>query len=213
MMYKAVFWDLDGTLIDSEKEVMFCLRKAIEESGVLLTEETPLRVGPTIDVMLRTSYPTITTDQLATIVASFRKIYDYSSFEHTHPFEGIEDILAANKEIRHFIVTNKPPFPTQRILEKLGWLSYFAALRTPYVENSTQRKTKGTLSKELLCEFDIAPSEAVFVGDMAQDIQAGKEANIATIGVLWGTGTEQELTDISSDHLVYTTSQLAALLK
>jgi phosphoglycolate phosphatase len=202
-----LIWDFDGTLVDSSKEIIACLEFAVKKSGLELSKQIrPFIIGPTIDIILKESFPHhyLTADILKQVVQNFRSIYDESEFEMTKPFPGIEAIIKDNQTFVHHIVTNKPDMPTMRILEKLGWNMYIATVSTPY--GKEQLKSKSELFLDVASKYD-KYSSFIGIGDMKSDCIAAKDNNIKSIGVLWGTGTREELSDYC-DYLVDNTKQL-----
>lgn len=191
-----IIWDLDGTLIDSEQEVLNALIKSVRDVGLMEKDQkSPFRVGPTVDKILDTSFsPSVLTgDKKKEIIKNFRLNYDNCGFKHTPPFVGIENILKDSFFIHH-IVTNKPDLATGRIIEKLGWKQYFVSIVTPYSyikSADDKRKTKTELFA--LCMSDYPDEKFVGIGDMETDAKAALDNNIPAIGVLWGTGTREEL--------------------
>jgi phosphoglycolate phosphatase len=208
-----IIWDLDGTLIDSDKEIQQSLELAVEKSGLDLSRQTkPFTVGPTIDRILRESFPTyiMTDDLLNNIITAFREIYDNSDFEQTKPFSGIENIIFDKVNFTHYIVTNKPDMPTNRILKKLNWIDYITNVRTPYSNVNVSKKkmqSKTELFSELITESGAEVSSFIGIGDMKTDCLAAKDNNITSIGVLWGSGTRDELSDCC-DYLFEDVKQL-----
>jgi phosphoglycolate phosphatase len=196
-----LIWDLDGTLIDSSKEIITCLELAIKESGLDLSRQTgPFIIGPTIDFILREAFPPeyLTDSILKQVISKYRKIYDNSEFAMTKPFSNIEKIVKDNKSFMHHIITNKPDIPTKRILEKLCWTMYITTVNTPYTGIiTTERKklkSKSELFFDIISKYD-KKSLFIGIGDMKSDCMAAKDNNIRSIGVLWGTGTREELSD------------------
>lgn len=188
-----IIWDLDGTLIDSEKDILLSLEKAITGAGVSLSDMIePLRIGPPVDVMIDNSFGSgaITDDVKSKIISNFREIYDNSEFENTKFFAGIENILA-DKNFAHHIITNKPSFPTKRVLKKLDAEKYFASVMSPNSMNTKKRMSKQEMFAYLKNKF---PNEKIVgIGDMSSDCTAALQNGLDAVGVLWGTGTEEEL--------------------
>ena len=211
-MISHLIWDLDGTLIDSSREIIACLEFAVKKSGIELSGQTkPFIIGPTIDCILRKSFPQeyLTDDILKQVIQNFRTVYDNSEFTMTKPFPGIEKIVKDNQFIHH-IVTNKPDVPARRILEKICWTMYITTVNTPYTENNNigtkQLKSKSKLFSDLISKYD-KQSLFIGIGDMKSDCIAAKDNNIKSIGVLWGTGKREELSDCC-DYLFDDTEQL-----
>ena len=210
-----LIWDLDGTLINSEEEVLDSLKKSVIKAGLSQNEQkVPFRVGPTIDKILDESFLSeiLTKQKKEEIIKNFREIYDNCGFNNTFAFEGIEKILK-NTQFVHHIVTNKPDLATNRILEKLNWKNYFENVVTPYSflkTASDKKKTKTELFAILKARY---PNEKFLsIGDMATDAKAALENNILSIGVLWGTGTKEELQNAGCKNIVEKVSELEELL-
>lgn len=191
-----LIWDLDGTLINSENEVMEALVKSVREAGLNESDQkAAFRVGPTIDKMLDNAFDAGVLDgqKKARVISLFRKNYDNCGFNNTPAFEGIEEILSDSRFVHH-IVTNKPDLATGRILQKLGWQKYFASVITPYTfMKSPDDKKKSKPELFALCMADCAGASFVGIGDMDTDAKAAIANKIPAIGVLWGTGTLEEL--------------------
>ena len=210
-----IIWDLDGTLIDSENEVMDALICSVREVGLSEKDQkAPFRVGPTIDKMLDNAFESdiLTSEIKSSIISAFRKNYDNCGFNNSPAFDGIEGILSDNRLVNH-IVTNKPDLATARILKKLGWEKYFASVITPYSfmkSDGEKRKTKSELFA--LCMADFPGEKFVGVGDMATDAKAAIENNIPAIGVLWGTGTQAELRESKCTRLACSVDELKEIL-
>jgi len=208
-----LIWDLDGTLIDSEQEVLVCLNKAIEAAGLNSKNmKSAFRVGPTVDNILRNSFSEefLCDGKLEKAMRAFRNCYDNSDFSKTHPFEGIDFVIKNVKEYRHYIITNKPDAPSNKIIQKLGWSSYITKLVTPYTFG-TDKKNKLMLFNLLVNLEKLDKNKTYGIGDMDTDMRAAKSAGINTIGVLWGTGTEKEL--VACNYLCNSVISLSKLLE
>jgi len=191
-----LIWDLDGTLIDSAEEVMLALHMAIADAGLDESEMiSPLRVGPTIDNILKNSFPSavLADGKLDRAVKAFRQRYDNSSFEMTVAYPGLDRMLKNARCYTNYVITNKPDLPSGRIIEKLGWKLYIKKLITPYTYNETEKQKKAELFRELVRTENLDPARSYGIGDMEPDCRAAQAAGINTIGVLWGTGTASEL--------------------
>jgi phosphoglycolate phosphatase len=206
-----LIWDLDGTLIDSQKEILENLKLAVFDAGLKEADMVkPFRVGPTIDKILKIAFPEekLADGKLETAIAAFRKRYDNSTFSYTDSFEGINKIIE-DERFTHYIITNKPDIPSRRIVEKHGWKQYIKKLVTPYSFGEV-KKTKSELFSMLIDSERLDKKTTFGVGDMEGDCHAAGQAGIRTIGVLWGTGTADELTHCN--YICRTVSELSELL-
>ena len=215
MLKLHVIWDLDGTLINSEREVLDALVRSVCEAGFSENDQKkPFRVGPTVDKMIDNAFGEgcLEKGKKQEIITAFRKNYDNCGFNNTPAFDGIEEILS-DKHFVHHIVTNKPDFATNRIIKKLGWEKYFASVVTPYSfmkSPADERKSKTELFA--LCMKDFPNEHFVGIGDMDTDAKAAIENNIPAIGVLWGTGTRSELETCDISQIVDSVDKLHEVL-
>jgi phosphoglycolate phosphatase len=144
--------------------------------------------------MLKESFPAeiLTDNKLNEVISFFRKRYDASDFTMTNAFNGIDKIIYDTNNFIHHIVTNKPYYASQAILKKLGWTENISSFKTSSVQNG-QRKSKKELFSEIIKESGAKTQSFFGIGDMKTDCIAAKENNITSIGVLWGSGTGEEL--------------------
>jgi phosphoglycolate phosphatase len=204
-----LIWDLDGTLIDSQKEILYHLELALKDSSLNMIEQIkPIRTGPPVDIMLKEAFSAdlFTDDKMSEILSHFRKRYDTSGFTMTKSFDGIDKIILDTTNFVHYIVTNKPQHASQSILNKLGWAGKISSIKTP-VANNNQKKSKTELFLELITESSAEISSFIGIGDMKSDCLAAKDNNITIVGVLWGSGTREELSSCC-DYLFEDTKQL-----
>lgn len=209
-----LLWDMDGTLVNSEPEILATIEKSLEIVGVKIGEACDaLRIGPPIRTILRNSFTKdiLSEEQLNEAVMAFRKIYDSSDYVNTLPFDGIDELIHDNHFVHH-IITNKPDLATNRIIEKKGWEGKVIDVLTPH---TMEKKIGRPMSKPelfLYCRANYPEVPMVGIGDMALDAESARTAGIKTIGVLWGTGTKEELESAGCNYIVNDTKQLKQLL-
>ena len=210
-----LIWDLDGTLVNSEPEILATIQKALAQVGISIHKaKNPLRIGPPLPTMLRNAFmeENLSDGKLRETVLAFRKIYDSSDFEATLPFEGIDELVCSTDYVHH-VITNKPFLATSRIIERKGWGGHIVEILTPDALMETDGRQ---LSKmELFQHFRSAYPDvcAVGIGDMANDAACAKSVGLQAVGVLWGTGTKAELQEAGCDAIVADASELKAVLK
>lgn len=208
----TIIWDMDGTLIDSAPEIIVTIRKALLQNGINPDSlVSPLRIGPPVSQIIRISFPEyiLSEEVLENVVKDFRQIYDSSSYESTTVFSGIEDILSNTTNYIHIVITNKPELATRRIIHFKGWDSYISEVLTPTTFAINKKKP------ELFRIFqETHPNiDPVCIGDMQLDCLCAKGIKAKTVGVLWGTGTKEELSTAECDYIVDTTTQLSNILR
>jgi len=192
-----LIWDLDGTLIDSQAEILYHLKLALQDASFDIRDQVkPIKIGPPLDIMLKESFPaeTLTMEKINEIISCYRERYNNSGFPMTGPFNGIEEIISDTTNFVHYVVTNKPNPASQRIIDKLGWTDKIASLKAQSAQIE-QRKPKTDLFAELITEFGGDRSSFIGIGDAKTDCIAAKKNGITAVGVLWGTGTKEEMAD------------------
>ncbi|MCL2185393.1 MAG: HAD family hydrolase [Treponema sp.] len=190
-----LIWDLDGTLVDSQKEILNTLELAFLDSSLNISQTiNPIRIGPPLDVMIKKSFPEeiITDEKLSEILSHFRRRYNSGGFKMTCAFPGIDLIIRDTDKFAHHIVTNKPHETSVQLIKKLGWQRSISSLKAPLL-NKTSKKTKTQYFSEIIGEYGNDNSVFIGIGDMITDCTAARENNIVSAGVLWGSGTREEL--------------------
>ena len=210
-----LIWDMDGTLVDSEPEILATIQKSLQTINLSVKNaSSPLRIGPPLSIVLRNSFSidVLSDEQVDLVIKEFRKIYDSSDFEETKPFEGIDEIIKSEGFVHH-VITNKPDFATRRIIEKKGWNQYVPDVLSPNtLLNEMGRQMK---KQELFQYFKTNNPElkVLGIGDMAGDAECAHLAGIPAIGVLWGTGTKEELEQAGCEAIVSNVNELVNSLK
>ncbi len=209
-----LIWDLDGTLVDSAPEIISTIEAALKRFGVpARLADSPLRIGPPVRDVIRNSFPSevLPDTKLDEVVHAFREIYDSSDYERTIPFPGMDELIH-NPQFVHHVITNKPAYATNRILDKKGWCGQIIEVLTP----DTLLHEDGMPYKkpELFCHCrqEYPSARMIGIGDMAPDALAALAAGMIPVGVLWGTGTREELKSAGCRYLVQDGEELLALL-
>ncbi|WP_199096102.1 phosphoglycolate phosphatase [Dyella sp. ASV21] len=185
---QGVLFDLDGTLLDSATDLYAALKTQCEEVQVAVPPYAMVRevVSRGSRAILRCAFPDIGDTELLALVPRYLELYQAVMAQHTHPFDGINELLAAieGQGLRWGIVTNKPGFLTDELVERIGWASRAAAV----VSGDTLPVKKPDPAPVLLaCEqAELDPARCLFVGDDRRDVMAGKAAGLYTVAVRWG---------------------------
>ncbi|MCS7262035.1 MAG: HAD-IA family hydrolase [Aquificaceae bacterium] len=185
MHVKALLLDLDGTLIDSYKDIAIHLNRTLQHFGKpsVEVESVRYRIGGGARELLREFFPQ---ELLQEALAVFREYYLSEPVIHTKPFEGIREVLCRAKEkgVELAVVTNKMEELSRLILERLELMSYFSLL----VGGDTYKEKKPSPLPlvEVLKALVVPPQEALMVGDTETDLKAGRLAGTKRALALWG---------------------------
>jgi phosphoglycolate phosphatase len=127
-LHRLIAFDLDGTLIDSRRDLSDSANQLITElGGTPLSEDAVGRmVGEGASVLVRRALAASGRGEVPGALPRFLEIYDGRLTKHTRAYQGIEDAVRLARRIARVIVlTNKPAGPSERILEALNLLGLF----------------------------------------------------------------------------------------
>ena len=183
----AVLFDLDGTLIDTAGDMIYALKKVINENknDIKLTDQEMRNcVSDGSLGLIKLAFPSISTVTIKMLQDEFLGIYENSLYKKTAIFEPLNELLNYLEiyNIKWGIVTNKPCRMTLKLLYKLN-------LECPYVISGDTLGVRKPNPKPLYiaCELmNIKSEDAIYVGDACRDIKAGNDANMTTITANYG---------------------------
>lgn len=184
---QGVLFDLDGTLLDSAPDLHAALAVYCGEVGAAVPSYAAVRtvVSRGSRAILRCAFDEAD-ESLFERMPRYLELYHGMMSRHTRPFEGVEALLDAleSNGIAWGIVTNKPGYLTDDLVEQIGWAERACAV----VSGDTLPVRKPDPAPVLLaCErAGLDPARCVFVGDDRRDVQAGHAAGLYTVAVQWG---------------------------
>ena len=207
-------FDLDGTIINSSKEVLLCFEKAFERANYVIDKSrlTPNVIGPPLKEIIKLIAPNITEDYIQTVMDIFREIYDYEQNDISEYYDGIENFLhnARLDGKKLFIATYKPEKPTRRIVKQFN-MNMFDDIYT--IDKFGKHITKTEMIEDIINKYSLKKSETVMIGDAASDVISAKEAGITGIGVLWGYGEDKTELIQNADFVIKNIDELNAKIE
>ena len=208
----AVFFDLDGTLINSSKDIAISANYALEKLGFqqLPEEEIVKHIGYGGENLLRNILPVNDESILKEAVKIFREYYFSNPAVYTKAYDLIPEILDNLKKQgkKLAVITNKYYDISKEILEKLNLFEYIdLLLGGDSVEN--KRPHPEPVLKAI---NQLNVKSPVIVGDSETDIKSGKDAGIRTILVEYGFGKVDLAKSFNPDFVVKNTKELMELL-
>jgi len=213
--YDAVLFDLDGTLLDTAPDMVALLQDLQTERGVAAVDYDTGRshVSNGSLGLLRLAFGRLDDAREKELQKIYLDRYAERLCDKTALFDGMEDVLNGIEAhgMRWGIVTNKPGFLTDPLIERLRLAERSAAT----VSGDTLPVRKPDPAP-LLHACDIAGVEAsrsVYVGDALRDIEAGRRAGMVTVAAGWGyivDGDDPAAWD--ADHIAATPTDLSQIL-
>ena len=185
---KAVLFDLDGTLLDTAKDLVNALeivcaeeRRAAPDATLASRQVSNGAIG-----LVRLAFPEHNEETLERLRARLVSVYEDNLVVHTAPYPGMVDTLDALEQtgIVWGVVTNKLRYLAVPILKQVGLLDRCATVVGG--DTADRNKPHPDPINYALAELGIAADRAVYVGDAEKDVLAGKAAGTRTIAVTWG---------------------------
>ena len=212
---EIVLFDLDGTLTDAAPGIVNGMRIVFDRFGIEQPDDATMRthLGPPLAVTWREHYG-FTDVQITEALAIYREYYhDIGMFEN-EVFEGIPQVLQELNDdgITLATATSKPDFSATRIIEHFGLRDHFAFIGAANLEGT--RDSKALVIEHTLEQLQASATthRIVMVGDRHHDVHGAREHGIDTIGVLWGYGDAEELTQAGAIALVENPRHLATVV-
>jgi len=186
---RALIFDLDGTLIDSQKDLILSVNAMLRELGRLeLSDDTiSSYIGQGAPVLVaRVLGNGATPEEHKRGIEFFLGYYEVHKMDNTRPYPGVPEALAVLRDYPMAVLTNKPVRISRRILEELGLAKYFRAI---YGGNSFETKKPDSLGAlTILRELGASPKLALVVGDSEVDVQTARNAGALAAIVNYGFG-------------------------
>ena len=200
MKYKAIFFDLDGTLTNPELGITSCIRYAAEYFGVKTKRQDLVKyIGPP----LRDTFVELINEECADeAVAKYRERFAPIGLFENEVYPGVPQALEKLKEKGYILCTasSKPRNYVDTILEHFDLKKYF-----DFVGGATM---DGRISKKedvidiVLKETGFKPKDVLMVGDRMYDLIGAEEFGMDAVGVLYGFGSKEELSKYNSIALI-----------
>ncbi|MCI5873100.1 MAG: HAD hydrolase-like protein [Clostridiales bacterium] len=194
---KAILFDLDGTIINSEEGITKCVQYALKAYGV---DEPDLKnllcfIGPPLDPVFRERYG-MTEEEAWEAVQKYRERFDVKGIFECCLYDGVADVIRSLKEKGYVLAlaSSKPELACRRILEHFALLPYFDEVVGATLDGSIS--TKEEVLEELgrrMEHMQITKDEMCLIGDTKYDAAGAKAFGIRCIGVDYGFGKREDI--------------------
>lgn len=197
MNYKAVIFDLDGTLVDSLEDLANSMNIVLKNNN-FPTHSLDVYsqfIGHGIRSLVEKALPELELSKVLVdrYYSEMIAVYGENCTKNTSAYNGISDLLDAltSKEIILGVFSNKAENFTKRVVEVvLSKWSFKVVIGLTKEELKKPNPLKVITFSE---SIGISPEEFLFVGDTGVDMQTGNNAGMHAVGVLWGFKDEKEL--------------------
>lgn len=211
--YKLVIFDWDGTLMDSVDRIVSSMQSAAKTVGLAIPSNDDVKqiIGLSLNIGLKKLFIAITPEQVAAMLVQYKHQYIEGDKTPTPLFEDALTLLAGLKQERKLlaVATGKGRDGLNRVLQISDTSHFFNTTRCA---GEMPSKPDPEMINSILTELDIAPHEAIMIGDTSHDLQMAQNAGVDSIGVTFGVHDGQTLQQYSPKAIVNSISELHALL-
>ena len=211
----AVIFDLDGTLIDTAGEIATALDRTFDELGHPRLPAAQVRdlIGRGVPSLVERALAKVGgRDNLGHAVERFEAHYAQTVGTAAELFPGVrvglESLASARRPMA--VVTNKPRYFTQQLLDRLGVGPFFAAVVAG--DDGIRRKPHGDMLVAACERMGSAPAETLMLGDSDNDIVAARAAGCPVWCVPYGYNEGRGPEMLACDRVVRTIDEAARLI-
>lgn len=210
-MYKAILFDLDGTLTESGEGITKSVQYALEKIGKPEPDREKLRVfvgPPLLEQFMK--YADLDEETARQAVTFYRERYSVTGIFENRPYEGIKELLEAleNRDYILAVASSKPEYFVEKILDYFDMSRYFKVVVGS--EMNGGRTKKADVIQEALKRLNMENhrEQVIMVGDKEHDVFGAKQAGVSCVAVSYGYGTMDELVNAEPLQIVNSPAQL-----
>jgi phosphoglycolate phosphatase len=210
---RALIFDLDGTLIDSERDLIDSTNAMLRELGHRELPSATISgyIGYGAAKLVASALgPSASPPQQAAALQIFLRHYENHKLDSTRAYPGVSDALKHLFPMPMAVLTNKPAGMSIQILKALELSQYFAVIYGG--DSFATKKPDPVGTNKILAEFASNPPEVMFIGDSEVDVQTARNAGTVAVTVNYGFGIHDRVAhpaDIYIDRL----TDLAAIMR
>ncbi len=213
MRYKTLIFDFDGTLCDTSNGIINSIFYAIDALKLDIDKaklDTNRFIGPPL-ISIFQEYLGVDLKTAEQMVVKFRERYDTKCCEESTLYPGTQPLLQQLKadDFTLGIASSKPTKYIEAILGSNGVLQYFDTVCGVTLENSSE--PKADIIGRTVEALHADKSTTLVIGDTHYDIDAARANGIAALGVCWGFGSEESLTEAGAKYIARTQDDIESI--
>ncbi len=216
MHFKAILFDLDGTLLNTLEDLSVAANHVLKKNGfpIHTMEEYRFFVGDGIAALIKRALPEDqrNEDVIRLCIQAYREEYRRNWKVKTRPYDGITEMLDAltYRRLKMAVLSNKPDeFTKQCVKEFLPHWTFDVVLGQ---RSSFPPKPDPAGAMEVSLSLNVPPPHFIYLGDTATDMKTATAAGMFPAGAAWGFRSEQELRENGARVLLKTPMEVVGIL-
>ena len=209
LLIKNIIFDLDGTLVDSKRDIAAAQHWVLAQLGVhsYKSEELYPLIGKPLAVTFSTLLPADLHGRIPEAIELYKNYYPPRALETTALFPGVRETLETltGRGIRLATATTKLSAGTHRVLAHFGIAEHFAQIQG---SDNIPFKPDPFIITKILDDQSWEKSDTLMVGDTDNDILAGKRAGTPTCGVTYGSLSKEQIEELNPDIIIRSLPEL-----
>lgn len=213
--YKLLVFDWDGTLMDSQGEIVYCFQSAAKDLGLDIPSQDSIHniIGIGMKQAVQSIFPSAQSDDdIQEIVDAYRKHYFHPDKVPSELFEGIFEMLVGLEQQGYYlaVATSKGRRGLDIALERTGLDKVFHTTRCI---DEAQSKPHPQMLLDAIDIVGVDTNEALMIGDTEYDLQMANNAGVHSVGVMCGAHDKEQLHACSPRTILAHTNELDDWLK
>lgn len=198
--YSTVLFDLDGTLLDSTRLILYSFHYTFAAHGLPAQSDEAFLAGVGTPLKIEFAKYCQSSEEIDAMIATYR---EFNFLHHDRMVSAFPGAIAcvrtlAEAKVRLGIVTSKGRHGTKIGLEALTLTDVFEVVVC--AEDVTKHKPDPEPVRHALDKLGVLPAETIFIGDSVHDMRSGRGALVATGAALWGPSTRKTLAPTEPTH-------------
>lgn len=214
MKYDAVFFDLDGTAVDSLQDIADAANRTFRHFHLPEYEPQVMKawLGWGVAQLMRFAVPQATDAFREQLLAHYRPYYAAHAADKTRPFDGVLPMMARLKAdgLVLAIISNKPDAAVQPLAK--AYFKDLVALSVGETEG-VRRKPHPDMLMSAADRLGLDLRRCLYVGDSEVDIDTANNAGIDCVCVTWGFRTREALVKAGAKHIIDAPEELVAFVE
>ena len=195
----AIFFDLDGTLVDSSIGIHNGFTYTFEQLGVTSPDAKTIRgfMGPPLETSFASCLPA---EQIEEAIQLYRSYYKEKGVYEAQLFPHIKDLLEElAKQFPLYITTTKNTPTAVDMTSNFEIDHFFDGI----YGSSPEAPHKADVIRQALQTHQLASEQAIIIGDTKFDMLGAQETGIQKLAVTWGFGEQADLLDYQPDYIAH----------